>query len=523
MPDRTFTVNLDHSVSIDNDFLAVQGEQISVDVIIPASLAALGYDAYIDFLLPDGTAYFKGAYDSSSGTVSFTLGAVDSILDKDGELFWQLVLATTVGDVRTEMWKSIQGKTVVLSSINATSSAILPYVPQMVFPATYPAENITLDDVDSLITATDAEGAFREILLNISQTETFVGSGTYELLPTKLYKYIQMDDTLELTIPAGKKGTELIVRITGFHGKTLTFGTGFGSYGTVTLDPSVNSYEESVIVRFIARTTDWHEVSRYSTHNSKHSLISDAGSRITATNVEDALQEIVGTGRTTQTIKANADAIALRLAVDGWLPVTESWTYASASTITVPTGAASRYQKGDKVKWTQTTVKYGVIIAVADTLITLAPNAGYAVSNATISAISISRIANPFGFPAYFTFSPTFVGASPTYTLQDGRFSTHGNKMHITFRIVITATGSLSGNLGIGGMPVAALSTATAKFSHIYAITMSGIYVLGIFGEMGATQTYISVRAYSNGSWNDVPASGLGSTADIAGEVDVIF
>ncbi len=43
---------------------------------------------------------------------------------------------------------------------------------------------------------------------------------------------------------------------------------------------------------------------------------------------------------------------------DGWQPANETWTYASATTITVPSGAASKYAKGDKIKLTQTTVKY---------------------------------------------------------------------------------------------------------------------------------------------------------------------
>jgi hypothetical protein len=58
---------------------------------------------------------------------------------------------------------------------------------------------------------------------------------------------------------------------------------------------------------------------------------------------------------------------------DGWIPATGSWSYASASTINVPTGAASIYQKGDKLKLTQPTlgVKYFYIITVADTLLTV--------------------------------------------------------------------------------------------------------------------------------------------------------
>src|ERR1035437_2933126 len=76
---------------------------------------------------------------------------------------------------------------------------------------------------------------------------------------------------------------------------------------------------------------------------------------------------------------------------DGWTPATGSWTYASASTITVPSGAAAIYQKGDRIKWTQTTVKYGVIVAVADTLLTIAVNTDYVVTNAAISAIYYSH------------------------------------------------------------------------------------------------------------------------------------
>ena len=38
---------------------------------------------------------------------------------------------------------------------------------------------------------------------------------------------------------------------------------------------------------------------------------------------------------------------------DGWVSANEAWTYASASTITVPTGAASRYSKTDNTTISQ--------------------------------------------------------------------------------------------------------------------------------------------------------------------------
>lgn len=179
MPDITLTVNLDKTVSIDNNYLAIQGEQITVDLTMDSSLASMGYDAYVDFLLPTGETCFKGAYDPSSGTISFTLGASDSILDKDGDVYWQLVLATTLGSVRTPYWKSLMGETKILPSINATSSAVLPYVPQMEYPDNYPAELIELVDVADVILANNVEDALQEIAGNINTVETNIGTLLY--------------------------------------------------------------------------------------------------------------------------------------------------------------------------------------------------------------------------------------------------------------------------------------------------------------------------------------------------------
>lgn len=97
---------------------------------------------------------------------------------------------------------------------------------------------------------------------------------------------------------------------------------------------------------------------------------------------------------------------------DGWTAVSDSWSYASVNTVTVPSGAASLYQKGDRVKFTQTTVKYFVITNVADTVLTFAVTTEYTVANAAISAISYSHQVNPLGYPTYFHYAPTWGGFS---------------------------------------------------------------------------------------------------------------
>jgi hypothetical protein len=87
---------------------------------------------------------------------------------------------------------------------------------------------------------------------------------------------------------------------------------------------------------------------------------------------------------------------------DGWIPSNQTWTYASSTTITVPSSAASIYSVGDKIKFTQTTVKYFYIVAVADTLLTLTGGTDYTVTNATISSKYYSKMVSPVGFPAEF-------------------------------------------------------------------------------------------------------------------------
>ena len=82
---------------------------------------------------------------------------------------------------------------------------------------------------------------------------------------------------------------------------------------------------------------------------------------------------------------------------DGWQNVNATWTYASATTITVPSGAAALYQKGDKFKLTaNSVVLQGYIITVADELLTVV---GDALTNHTFTNNFYSHASNPIGFP----------------------------------------------------------------------------------------------------------------------------
>jgi len=104
----------------------------------------------------------------------------------------------------------------------------------------------------------------------------------------------------------------------------------------------------------------------------------------------------------------------------GWIPANETWTYASATTITVPTGATSKYKVGDKIKFTQTTVKYFYVTAVTSTLLTVTGGTNYTVANAAISANYYSRVENPLGFPAYHSYTPNWATSGTPPVLGNG-------------------------------------------------------------------------------------------------------
>jgi len=126
---------------------------------------------------------------------------------------------------------------------------------------------------------------------------------------------------------------------------------------------------------------------------------------------------------------------------DGWTPANATWTYASASTITVPSGAASKYAKGDKIKLTQTTVKYFYVVGVADTVLTITGGSDYTLVNATISLNYYSHASSPIGFPGWMNWTPaiTYSGGTtdPTSnTVNTAKF--HINSTHIEFLIKST-------------------------------------------------------------------------------------
>lgn len=147
---------------------------------------------------------------------------------------------------------------------------------------------------------------------------------------------------------------------------------------------------------------------------------------------------------------------------NGLNPITETFTYASATTITVASGALSRFSKGDKLMLTQHGVtKFFVIVAVANTLLTVCAGSDFAVENTAtypITAIYLSKIENPQGFPTYFNWTPviTALAGTPTTITSALKIKISGNMMNLFGLITVVNKGTASSVMRVT-IPVSAI------------------------------------------------------------------
>ena len=184
---------------------------------------------------------------------------------------------------------------------------------------------------------------------------------------------------------------------------------------------------------------------------------------------------------------------------NGWIPVADTWTYASASTITIPSDGTTKYQKGMPLRFKQGGgYKYYNIYSVTSTLITVIVNTDFTVANTAITDIAVSFLANPFGFPQWFTRTATGIvsgsgGSAGTYaqSIATAEYYVNGQTMYEMNFIRISNVGSWSGSVLLtGAVP------ATSRGANI---SMNG----GVWAQAAAPGTkkgnpvYASSTAFS--------------------------
>lgn len=182
--------------------------------------------------------------------------------------------------------------------------------------------------------------------------------------------------------------------------------------------------------------------------------------------------------------------------VDGWISVADSWTYDSATTITVPSGAADKYAKGDKIRFKQGGgYKYFYVVTVADTLLTVTGGSDYTVATpAAITDIYYSHVVSPIGFPQWFNYTPSLSGITVGSGTLVARFSLVG--MTCNVQILFTyGSGSAVGS-GIGfGLPIASGSN---KFTPSVVLTDSGTNQIPACPQLSTTA--LGLYAFNCGS-----------------------
>jgi hypothetical protein len=230
-----------------------------------------------------------------------------------------------------------------------------------------------------------------------------------------------------------------------------------------------------------------------------------AGTTLLSTDILYYVSDPGGTPVSKKVTYANlVGGITSSTPTSGWVTAVGTWTYATASTITVPTDATTTYHKGMKIRFKQGGgYKYYVAKIVASTLITVFVNTDFTVANAAITDVAYSFSENPYGFPDWFTYAPTTGGITVGngtgvykykvmgYTINAILQFTLGNTSAITGGVTFTAPVT-EGNYTI---PTCWLQdSGTNTFAGLAAITTGTITVYAI----NAAGTYMSVTALSS-------------------------
>jgi len=182
----------------------------------------------------------------------------------------------------------------------------------------------------------------------------------------------------------------------------------------------------------------------------------------------------------------------------GWLDALETWTYASANTFTVVGNQTTKYTKGTRVKFTQTTVKYGTVInstySAPNTTVTLAPNNDFSITNAVISANYYSYQLNPQGYPGLFTYTPTVTAdaGTPITVSVPSSFQVVGNVVFVTGVCTVTNKGTATGQIKLS-VPVPLTKNGACNATE-YALA-------GKSGKVDAQGSIIYISQYDGTTW----------------------
>ena len=140
-----------------------------------------------------------------------------------------------------------------------------------------------------------------------------------------------------------------------------------------------------------------------------------------------------------------------------WVGGSGTWTYASATTFTVPSADAALMSVGTKIWLTQTTSKYFYVTGISGTTITVTAGSDYTVANAAITAPYFSNAATPVGFPQWFNWTVSWTNLTQGNGTLTSKFAMVAKTVHLRLLLDFGTTTSISGSVSLA-LPVTAAS-----------------------------------------------------------------
>jgi hypothetical protein len=189
-----------------------------------------------------------------------------------------------------------------------------------------------------------------------------------------------------------------------------------------------------------------------------------------------------------------------------WATAAETWTYASADaptfTFTISGDYTGVYHVGQRLRLTQTTVKFFIVTAISygagSTTVTIYGGTDYALADAAISATSYSGAKVPFGFPATpakWTVSLTETTSQSQASATEGTVYSPGDfSIAIpvgVWNVAATWLAQMGGSTAGQGQLHTALSTANNSISDLALAS----YAVGyIYTNTAVIATVIAIR-----------------------------
>lgn len=191
---------------------------------------------------------------------------------------------------------------------------------------------------------------------------------------------------------------------------------------------------------------------------------------------------------------------------DGWIGSNETWTYVSATTFTVASDVTGKYQRGDKLKLTQTTAKYFYVATTPTfgagvTTVTVTGGSDYSLANAAITLPFYSKDATPQGFPTWFNYTPTWTGFTAAVPTGTVKFSIYGRACTV---YVGADTAGTSNSTGFS-MSVPVTASGGTTYAAGTGLDNSAFRTTPCRAEIGngATAVTFGLSASGGGTWTN--------------------